>query len=107
MQDTATSVTVSWEVAESPLIANFTVYYRRVSGRKRQGGDEISVTVSSTDRSAMITGLVGGAQYQFQVTTTLLFMGVVTTGERSPVTDMTMLTLATTSTESTGGTVGV
>ena len=109
MQDTATSVTVSWDMINSPFVTSFTVYYSRVSGRKRQGGDEMSVTVPSTARSAMVTGLVSGAQYQFQVTITISFNGVVTTGERSPVNEMTMLTLMTTTasgsteSESTGG----
>ena len=96
MQDSATSVTVSWVVIESPFITSFTVYYSRVLCRMSRDGDEMSVTVPSTERLAMITGLVGGAQYRFQVTVTLSFFGVATTGERSPVTDMTMLTLMTT-----------
>ena len=81
-QGSTTSVTLFWVVFDTAFIANFTVHYRIVSG-----GDETSVTVPGTERSATITGLANGAQYHFQVATTISFMGVVTAGERSAVTE--------------------
>ncbi len=82
-----TSVIVSWDRSTSSAVTGYTVYYSRVSGRKRQA-NEMSVTVPSTESSVRIDGLVSGAVYQFQVTVTIMFLGETIEGERTDQSDM-------------------
>ena len=95
MQDTQTSVIVSWERIDvaGVDVEGYTVYYSRVSSRKRQagGGGEMSVDVSSTESSVRITGLEAGQQYQFQVVVRIMFQGQSITGSRSELTMVTVI----------------
>ena len=99
MQDTETSVIVSWDIidVDGVDVEGYTVYYSRVSSRKRQagGGGEMSVDVSSTESSVRITGLEAGQQYQFQVVVRIVFRGQSFTGSRSELNDDTMVTVTT------------
>ena len=96
MQNTDTSVMVSWNIIDvaGVDVEGYTVYYSRVSSRKRQaGGDEMSVNVPSTESSVRITGLEAGQQYQFQVVVRIVFRGQSFTGNRSELNDNSMITL--------------
>ena len=97
MQDTETSVIVSWESIDvtGVDVEGYTVYYSRVSSRKRQagGGGEMSVDVSSTESSVTITGLEAGQQYQFQVVVRVMFRGQSFIGDRSELNDNTRITV--------------
>ncbi len=111
--DSATSVIVSWEGSGASAVTSYTVYYSRVSGRKRQA-NELSVTVPRTENSARIDGLEIGVVYQFQVTVTILFLGEIREGEKTrqndlsrimlePLTTLTIATIATTEPEGSIG----
>ena len=99
MQDTDTSVIVSWDIIDvaGVDVEGYTVYYSRVPSRKRQasGGAEMSVDVSSTESSVTITGLEIGQQYQFQVVVRVLFRGQSITGSRTEFNCNTMITVTT------------
>ncbi len=77
-----TSVIVSWDGSVASAVTGYTVYYSRVSGRKRQA-NEMSVTVPSTESSVKIDNLESGAEYQFQVIATITILGVTREGERT------------------------
>ena len=62
----ATSVRVSWEIINSTEITNYTVYYRAISNRKRQDGEQ-SVTVPNNQNSVVIGELMSDVTYHFQV----------------------------------------
>ena len=49
------------------------------------------MTVDSTDSSVDITGLTTGAQYQFQVVAQALVEGEIIMGQRSSLTNMSIL----------------
>ena len=93
-----TSVIVSWERLTAEGITHYTVYSSQISGWKRQY-DEMSVTVPSTENSVTITDLVPRASYQFQVTVTIMFLGVSREGERTQPNAMSMIMLEPTTTE--------
>ena len=62
------SVRVTWDrITTVQEITSYTVYYSSVQGRKRQSGNEGSVTVAASEDSADIVGLSANVQYQFQV----------------------------------------
>ena len=99
MQDSDTSVIVSWDIIDvtGVVVEGYTVYYSRVSSRKRQagGGAEMSVDVFSTESSVRITGLEAGQQYQFQVVVRIMFRGQSFTGSRIELNDNTAVPVTT------------
>jgi len=86
-----TSVRVSWEplVIKGATVTGYTVFYSRVSGRRKRQDGEMSQNFPANATSGVIAGLESGATYQFQVLATAEVNGVELVGERSPVTDDT------------------
>ena len=76
-----TSVRVSWDSVDIPEITGYTVYYSQTGNRKRQS--EESITVSSSDNSVVIEGLLNNVEYQFQVVAIAELDGDVIMGQRS------------------------
>ena len=78
------SVRVSWESIDNPMIINYTVYYYLQIGSCKE---ENNVTVPSSMNSIVIRNLTGSVitDYQFQVAATAEINGEVVTGERSEV----------------------
>ena len=89
-----TSVRVTWDrITTVQEITSYTVYYSSVQGRKRQSGNERSVTVDASENSADITELTANVQYQFQVVAMAIFEGRNIVGERSVVGPNSMFTI--------------
>ena len=86
-----TSVRVSWEplVIEGATVTGYTVFYSRVSGRRKRQDGEMSRDFPANATSGVIAGLESGATYQFQVLATAEVNGRELVGDRSPVTDDT------------------
>ena len=78
------SVRVSWESINNPMIINYMVYYYLLIGSCKE---ENNVTVPSSMNSIVIRNLTGSVitDYQFQVAATAEINGEVVTGERSEV----------------------
>ena len=90
----ASSVRVTWDrITTVQEIASYTVYYSSVQGRKRQSGNEGSVTVAASEDSADITGLSANVQYLFQVVAMAMFGGQDITGNRSVVDNNSLFTI--------------
>ena len=86
---TNTSVMVSWDRVSG--VTGYKVYYSPVSSRIRQ--DERAVTVSSAeDTSITLTGLMSCVQYQFQVAIMAESPSQIFEGNRSAVSDQSMIT---------------
>ena len=77
------SVRVSWESINNPMIINYTVYYLLIGSCK----EENNVTIPSSMNSIVIRNLTGSVitDYQFQVAATAEINGEVIMGERSEV----------------------
>ena len=77
------SVRVSWESINNPMIINYTVYYLLIGSCK----EENNVTIPSSMNSIVIRNLTGLVitVYQFQVAATAEINGEVVMGERSEV----------------------
>ena len=76
-----TSVRVSWDSVDIPEITGYTVYYSQTGNRTRQS--EESITVSSSNNSVVIEGLLNNVEYQFQVVAMAELDGDVIMGQRS------------------------
>ena len=76
-----TSVRVSWDSVDIPEITGYTVYYSQTGNRKRQS--EESITVTTSDNSVVIEGLLNNVEYQFQVVAIAELDGDVIMGQRS------------------------
>ena len=78
------SVRVSWESIDNPIIINYTVYYYLLIGSCKE---ENNVTIPSSMNSIIIRNLTGSVitDYQFQVAATAEINGEVIMGERSEV----------------------
>lgn len=79
-----TSVRVAWDGIAVPGIANYTVYYGAAGSSTTQS--ERSVTVSGSENTALIIGLVDNVEYQFQVVAIGVLNGQEIVGERSMIT---------------------
>ena len=85
-----TSVRVSWEpLVIDTTVTGYTVFYSRVSGRRKRQDGEMSRDFPANAMSGVIAGLESGATYQFQVLATAEVNGMELVGDRSPVTDET------------------
>ena len=90
----ASSVRVTWDrITTVQEITSYTVYYSSVQGRKRQSGNEGSVTVTASEDSADITGLSANVQYLFQVVAMAMFGGQDIMGNRSVVDNNSLFTI--------------
>ena len=87
---TATSVNISWDPLPLPEITQYTVYYSQTGNREGQM-NESNIVVSSFENSVVITGLITGVVYRFQVMAQALVDGMIVLGERSLLTDMSLL----------------
>ena len=97
----ATSVRVSWEMVNSAEITNYTVYYRAISNRKRQDGEQ-SVTVSGSRNSVVIGDLMSDVTYHFQVAAVVQGESSFNfTGQRSDVSPISSTPTSSTPTSST------
>ena len=78
------SVRVSWESINNPMIINYTVYYYLQIGSCKE---ENNVTIPSSMNSIVIRNLTGSVitDYQFQVAATAEINGEIFMGERSEV----------------------
>ena len=86
---TATSVSVSWDLLPLPEITHYTVYYSQTGNKGRQR-TESNIVVSSSESSVVITELITGEEYQFQVVAQALVDNKIILGERSLLTDMSL-----------------
>ena len=80
---TATSVRVSWDPLPLTVVDQYIIFYSQTGNRKRQT-TESSVVVSNTITAVVISGLVTGADYQFQVVAQAMVDGMTIDGMRSP-----------------------
>ena len=70
-----TAVRVSWTPLNLPVVFHYTVHYSILnSGRQSNSG---SVTFPASVSSGVVSGLMGGQQYQFSVSVTLSVDGVL------------------------------
>ena len=70
----STSVRVTWTPLNLPVVDHYTVHYSIVnggSGRRRRQSNSGSVTFPASVSSGVVSGLMGGQQYQFSVSVTL------------------------------------
>ena len=77
-----TAVRVTWTPLNLPVVDHYTVHYSIVnggSGRRRQSNSG-SVTFPASVSSGVVSGLLGGQQYQFSVSVTLRVGGVLYMG---------------------------
>ena len=104
MSSANASVTVSWEEINITGFSGYMVYYGPVSGQDARQG-EMSVLVPNLDiGSTVITGLMSGAEYQFQVAVTATFQGQQLIGERSNVSTDSRIDISYTSQPTTPST---
>ena len=78
------SVRVSWESINNPMIINYTVYYYLQIGSCKE---ERNIIVPSSLNSIVIRNLTGSVitDYQFQVAATAEINGEVIMGEKSEI----------------------
>ena len=80
----STSVRVTWTPLNLPVVDHYTVHYSSIvnggSGRRRRQTDSGSVTFPASVSSGVVSGLLGGQQYQFSVSVTLSVGGHTYTG---------------------------
>lgn len=91
------SVRVSWDgVLHIPELSGYIIYY----GQTRNGVKvtENSMNVSSSIYSAVVSDLVLDTIYIFQVAATAEVNGLTITGERSHITDMSLVLFSGTTT---------
>ena len=90
-----TSVNVSWENVTVPGISSYTIYYRPTSQTTEE--NEQSVTVPSTETSAVIDNLNTEVEYLLQVAAIAEFGGSIYSGQRSNATRGALVQPTTTS----------
>ena len=77
----STAVWVTWTPLNLPVVDHYTVHYSSIvnggSGRRRRQTDSGSVTFPASVSSGVVSGLLGGEQYQFSVSVTLSVGGVL------------------------------
>ena len=89
---TDTSVRVLWDRPLISKITQCTIFFRPTGKRYRNRQTaETAMTVDSTERSVDITGLITGVEYQFQVVVQALVEGEIIMGQRSSLTNMSIL----------------
>ena len=80
----STSVRVTWTPLNLPVVDHYTVHYSSIvnggSGRRKRQTDSGSVTFPASVSSGVVSGLLGGQQYQFSVSVTLSVGGQTFTG---------------------------
>ena len=80
----STAVWVTWTPLNLPVVDHYTVHYSSIvnggSGRRRRQTDSGSVTFPASVSSGVVSGLLGGQQYQFSVSVTLSVGGVLYMG---------------------------
>ena len=87
-----TSVNVTWTPLNLPVVDNYTVHYSIVnggSGRRRRQSNSGSATFPASVSSGVVSGLMGGQQYQFSVSVTLSVGEVLYMGAPGTPTDAT------------------
>ena len=72
-----TSVRVTWTPLNLPVVDYYTVNYSSIVSRRRQSD---SATFPASVSSGVVSGLLGGQQYQFSVSVTLSVGGHTYTG---------------------------
>ncbi len=77
---TETSVRVSWNSTESLGITGYIIYYKLTSDK---GMNEKNMTVEGSVYSVIITDLVVGNEYEFEVVAVAIVDGVLVSGFRS------------------------
>ena len=84
----STSVRVTWAPLNLPVVDHYTVHYSSIvnggSGRRRRQTDSGSVTFPASVSSGVVSGLLGGEQYQFSVSVTLSVGGQMYIGMPGP-----------------------
>ena len=87
---TVTSVIVIWDLLPLPEITQYIAYYSQTGNRERQTM-EPSVVVPSSQSYVIITELITGEEYQFRVVAQALVDSKIILGERSLLTNMSLL----------------
>ena len=87
---TATSVSVSWDPLPLDVVTQYIVYYSQTGNREGQT-TESSIIVSSSESSVVITELITGEEYQFQMVAQAMVDSEIILGERSLLTNMSLL----------------
>ncbi len=89
---TDTSVRVSWDRLLISEITQYKIFFSPTGNRNRKPQTaETAMTVDSTESSVDITGLTTGAEHQFQVVAQALVEGEISIGQRSSLTNMSIL----------------
>ena len=76
----STSVRVTWTPLNLPVVDHYTVHYSIVNGGSGRQTDSGSVTFPASVSSGVVSGLLGGQQYQFSVSVTLSVGGQIYVG---------------------------
>ena len=71
---------VTWTPLNLPVVDHYTVHYSIVNGGSGRQTDSGSVTFPASVSSGVVSGLLGGQQYQFSVSVTLSVGGHTYTG---------------------------
>ena len=88
----ASSVQVSWQAYMTDVnVTGYTVIFTRVSGSRKRKDGEMRHDFPATATSAVIDGLEFEATYVFQVLVTAMVAGEKVIGERSLVTEDSLL----------------
>ena len=89
---TDTSISISWNRLLISEITQYKIVFSLTGkrNRNRQTADT-AMTVNSTESSVDTTGLITGAEYQFQVVAQALVEGEIIMGQRSSLTNMSIL----------------
>ena len=74
----STAVRVTWTPLDLPVVDHYTVHYSIVNGKRLN--DSGSITFPASVSSGVVSGLLGGQQYQFSVSVTLSVGGQTYTG---------------------------
>ena len=75
----STSVRVTWTPLDLEVVDHYTVHYSSIVNGRRLN-DSGSVTFPASVSSGVVSGLLGGQQYQFSVSVTLSVGGHTYTG---------------------------
>ena len=75
----STAVRVTWTPLDLPVVDHYTVHYSSIVNGRRLN-DSGSVTFPASVSSGVVSGLLGGQQYQFSVSVTLSVGGHTYTG---------------------------
>ncbi len=96
---TLTSVKISWDNSESTYITEYVIYYKSTSDK---GMNEKNKTVNGSARSVIITDLIIGNEYEFEVAAVAMVDGMLVSGFRSTSKKITLMAMVSESSPNDG-----